>query len=232
MERTQYSDSRQSCPFHDNGRVTDAAEFVDAALQREASWERALQEKDRLASHLDFYGASVGAVRGAIRDASRRFRGMTHDEITALSSELWGVPVYERRLAAVVLLQTNVRLLTNTDLTRIEGFIRDAHLRALVDLLAVDVVGPMMDGLDARRRARADVTLDRWAADPDAWLRRAAVLAPIRALRAGGGDWAGFSRRVRAMRAVPLETDQAIVEEGISLVTGEMASKHPELPSP
>jgi hypothetical protein len=34
------------------------------------------------------------------------------------------------------------------------------------------------------------------------------------------------------MRAVPLETDQAIVEEGISLVTGEMASKHPELPSP
>ena len=52
----------------------------------------------------------------------RRYRDLVHDDITALSSELWAVPVFERRLAAIVLLQSRVTL-KNTDLTRIEGFV-------------------------------------------------------------------------------------------------------------
>ncbi len=63
------------------------------------------------AGPLGSYGASVGAVRGTVRDAGRKFKGLGHDDVHSLASELWGRPgpgrrpVYERRLAAVVLLQ-------------------------------------------------------------------------------------------------------------------------------
>ena len=106
---------------------------MDAALQREGSWLRAEEAQARLGERHQYYGASVGAVRGTVRDMLRRHRDLVHDDITALSSELWSVPVFERRLAAVVLLQSRVALLNNSDLTRIEGFIREARLGELVD---------------------------------------------------------------------------------------------------
>jgi hypothetical protein len=154
--------------------VSAAGEFVDAALQREGDGYRADDAKARLGSDLRFYGASVGAVRGTIRDARLRYRDQTHDEVTALSSELWAVPVFERRLAAVVLLQSNVSLLGNSDLTRIEGFLRDAALAALADPLTEDVIRPLLDHLSGVAQQRALTVVARWAHDENEWLRRAA----------------------------------------------------------
>ncbi len=156
--------------------MTEPADFIDAALRLEASWSSSVDDLARQAPELEFYGASVGAIRGTIRNAERRYPNLAHDEITALSSELWAPPVFERRLAAIVLLQSNARLLRNSDLTRIEGFVRTAGLAALADPLATDVIRPMVERLDAQGRAKADIVLDRWAADPDPWLRRAAAL--------------------------------------------------------
>ncbi|MGR0160039.1 DNA alkylation repair protein [Paenarthrobacter nitroguajacolicus] len=157
--------------------MSEAGEFVDYTLQMESTWEKAEEANERLGGSLKVYGASVGAVRGTVRDALKRYKNLDHDDITALSSELWAEPVFERRLAAVVLLQTKVRVLVNTDLTRIEGFIRQAGTRELVDPLAADVVKPLMARLDGLLKERAERVLERWAADPDPELRRAASLA-------------------------------------------------------
>jgi len=140
----------------------------------------------------------------------------------------------------VVLLQTHVKLLTNSDLTRLEGFIREARVRDLVDPLAVDVVGPLVDGLDVPGRVRADSVLDRWVREPDAWLRRAALLSPLLALRAGAGDWDRFVRHAGSVLDEPSaasnsdpdtdpDTDGAVVREAVSRVLAEMAKKRPEL---
>jgi hypothetical protein len=214
--------------------VNDAGEFVDAALQRESSWERAEAWEAQLGTSLSYYGASVGAVRGTIRDTGRRYPKLSHDEITALSSELWAVPVFERRLAAVVLLQSNLRLLDNSDLTRLEGFVRSARLPALVDPLAVDVIGPLIEGLDARRRVRADAVLDRWAEDDDVWLRRAVVLSPLRALRKGGGDWDRFARRAKILvkQSEDAGAEAEVVREAGALVLAEVSKTRPELQLP
>ncbi|GAA4064543.1 DNA alkylation repair protein [Agromyces indicus] len=155
---------------------TPAAEFIDRTLEAEGSDERAEEAARRIGAGLPFTGASVGAVRGTVRDALRRHRGMTHDEVTALASELWSEPVYERRLAAVVLLQSNVGLLRAGDLTRLEGFLRDARVDQLVDPLARDVVRALverMSGVDADRARRI---IDRWAEAEDPQLRRAAAM--------------------------------------------------------
>ena len=236
--------------------MSDAGEFIDLSLQREGSWRRADELQSRLEMEpggrgLRFYGTTVGAVRGTVRDAGRRYPGLSHDEVTALSSELWGselrdselrtAPVFERRLAAVVLLQANVKLLTNSDLTRLEGFIRDAKVRDLVDPLAVDVVGPLVGGLDILARVRADSVLDRWMREPDAWLRRAALLSPLLALRAGAGDWDRFVRHATAVPGEPrgpldddadaddADADGAAVRDAVSRVVAEMAKRRPEL---
>ncbi|HJW01325.1 MAG TPA: DNA alkylation repair protein [Arthrobacter sp.] len=160
----------------------DAAGFIDTTLQNEGSWYRADEVETRVGGALSSYGASVGAVRGTVRDAGRKFKDLGHDEVTALASLLWGQPgpgrrpVYERRLAAVVLLQTRVALLRHTDLTRLEGFIRSAHTGELVDPLVSDVVVPLLKVLDGNGRQRADVVITRWRRDPDACIRRAASL--------------------------------------------------------
>jgi hypothetical protein len=133
--------------------------------------------------------------------------------------------VFERRLAAVVLLQSRVSLLRNSDLTRIEGFVRDSRLRPLVDPLAVDVVGPLVESLDGAGRTRAEAALDRWTVEPDPWLRRAALLSPLRALRAGGGDWDAFARRARASG----DDAPAEAKHAVRYVLGELATSRPDL---
>ncbi|MEG9247899.1 DNA alkylation repair protein [Arthrobacter sp. Soc17.1.1.1] len=193
------------------------AGFIDESLQYESSWERAEDFERRYGDRLEYYGASMGAVRGTVRNAARRYPDLGHDDVTALASELWSRPVFERRLAAVVLLQSFVRLLRSSDLTRIEGFLRSAHLPELVDPLAVDVVGPLLLRLPGPEAARAQAVLHRWAAADDAWLRRAAVLAHLPAFRAGEGDDPSFRRTVRLVSGAQQGRVSA-VEEAVDLV--------------
>lgn len=211
--------------------MSEDAAFVAATLEREGDGYRADAERERLRSDLAFVGASVGAVRGTVRDLGRRRPGMTRDEAVALASELWRSRVYEQRLAAVVLLQAHVARLDNGDLTRIEGFVRDARLRALVDPLALDVIGPLVDGLAGSARARADAALDRWSGEQDVWLRRAALLSPSRPLRAGGGDWDAFLRRARVAGAAP-RGGHDVVREAVERIHAEVAAARPDLPLP
>ncbi|MGM9470777.1 DNA alkylation repair protein [Pseudarthrobacter sp. YS3] len=165
-----------------NQRVQDAAAFIDATLQNEGSWYRADNVESRVGAALSSYGASVGAIRGTVRDAGRKFRDLDHDEVTALASVLWGQPgpgrrpVFERRLAAVVLLQSRAVLLRHTDLTRVEGFIRTAHADDLVAPLIADVVLPLLAALKGRDRQRAETVIGRWSQDPDGRVSHAASL--------------------------------------------------------
>ena len=154
--------------------VTAAADFIDFALRAESAWYRAEADSERIGGGLVFYGASVGAIRGTVRDAALKFPGQGHDEVTALASELWHGAVFERRLAAIVLLQRNLDLLTVTDLTRLEGFVRSAGVSELVDPLVSDVIAPLIARLGEREKARAAVAIERWRAEKDEWLRRAA----------------------------------------------------------
>ncbi|WP_235507601.1 DNA alkylation repair protein [Agromyces sp. Root1464] len=144
---------------------TAAAAFIDRTLRAEGSDERATADAARIAGGLRFYGASVGAVRGAVRDARRRHPELSHDEVTALASELWAEPVYERRLAAVVLLQGQVPTLLVNDFTRLEQLLRSAGARELVDPLVADVVRPLLERLEGPDAARANRIVDRWASE-------------------------------------------------------------------
>jgi hypothetical protein len=158
----------------------EACARIDEALQYEASWQRAEQHRSRLGEGLDYYGSSVGAIRATLRDTLRRYAGLTHDDITALSSLLWEAAVYERRLAAVILLQANSSVLVVSDLTRLEGFLRSSLLEEVADVLTRDVILPLVASLNGRDRARADAVVARWGYGDEPVLNRAAAILNAR----------------------------------------------------
>ena len=142
--------------------------------------ERAEREKRYLKSDLDFLGATVWQIERAVKDelAGRR---LTHEDAVELASALWSTPIFERRMAAVMVLERSAKVLSIGDLGLMERLIRESGTWALVDNLSGDVVGPIVqadpDG--------ASPILDRWARDGNFWVRRASLLGELRPLRAG-----------------------------------------------
>ena len=64
--------------------------------------------------------------------------------------------------------------------------------------------------------------LDRWATDPDFWIRRSSLLAELRPLRAGG-DLAPFLRRADAM----LDEKEFFIRKAIGWVLREVGKRRP-----
>lgn len=171
-------------------------EALDGELRATGTPERAAGSKAYLKSDLEFYGNTVPELRAAVRALRRENPGLDRDDLLDVAGRLWARPVFERRLLAVLLLEANVRLLTADDVALLERWVRLGRMWALVDNISGDVAGPLLDRLG---EPLATTVLDAWAGDGDVWVRRSALLAHLRPLRAGGGDWDRFGRYADAM---------------------------------
>src|SRR5205085_385187 len=69
---------------------------------------------------------------------------LDRDGLLAVVDELWTGPVFDRRLAAAMLLDARADLLRPIDLALLERLIRASHTWALVDVLAGDVAGAVL----------------------------------------------------------------------------------------
>lgn len=199
------------------------AEMVDRELRARGTRDRAAKEKSYLKSEVDHYGVSVPDTRSVVR-AALRGAEFSHDEAIDLARQLWPVPsdspVHERRLAATMVLIDTQDHLGAGEADVIEGFLRDSRTWALVDPLAGDLVGPLNE-----RDSDFDPVLERWAVDEDFWIRRSALLAHLRPLRAGRGDFDRFTRFADEM----LEEKEFFVRKAIGWVLRDTAKKRPDL---
>jgi 3-methyladenine DNA glycosylase AlkD len=173
-----------------------------------------------LKSDLEFAGTGVPAIRALVADWCKARPSLPHDQVAEMVQALWDRPLYECRQAAVLLLERTTRLLDPSDMTLIEHLLRTSHTWALVDGLAVNVTGDL-----AARFAEVGPVLDRWAADEDFWLRRSALLALLRPLRAGRGEFERFSRYADPM----LGEQEFFVRKAIGWVLREIAKRRPAL---
>ena len=196
------------------------ADELQARLAAEATAKRAAQEKAYLKSSLEHLGATVPDTRKILAAFAKEHRPSTHDELWSLVDALWSKPVYERRSAAMMLLGRLPRLLDAADLPRLERLLREAKTWALVDEIAVHTVG----GLVAAHPSLAS-ELDRWSSDDDFWIRRSALLALLRPLREGGGDWPRFTRYADAM----LEETEFFIRKAIGWILRDVSKKRPAL---
>jgi 3-methyladenine DNA glycosylase AlkD len=201
----------------------DVAELlagIDAELRAMGSPERAAQEKAYLKSRLDHYGVSVPAVRAVARGVAKRRPPLEREELLALVEALWAGTVYEWRRAAVELLELGGDRLQPADTVLIERLLRESQTWALVDELAALVAGSLVE-----RHPELGVVLDRWAGDPDFWIRRSALLALLVPLRRGGGDFSRFSRYAETM----LEEREFFIRKAIGWVLRDTGRKRPDL---
>jgi 3-methyladenine DNA glycosylase AlkD len=201
----------------DAGRV--AAE-LERALRAAGDPARAAAERAYLKSEREFAGVTVPATRRLIRGLIRPGPPLSPRGVTALAEALWRRPLHECRLAATVVLADHVDRLAAADAPLIERLIRESGTWALVDVLAAAVMGPL-----AEREPALGAVLDRWAADQDFWVRRAALLALLGPLRQGGGDFARFSRYADAMLAEP----EFFIRKAIGWVLRDTGRRRPEL---
>jgi 3-methyladenine DNA glycosylase AlkD len=212
---------RQS-PLWDGVRVSSRAfaTDIDAELRVRAVSERAAHEKAYLKSDLEHYGTPVPAVRAVAKRFHGQHRGLDHDAVLALVRTLWDEPVHERRLVAVELLDVYGERLRAADMEVLERLLRESRTWALVDGLAVHVVGQLVE-----RDLDAASVLDRWAADEDFWIRRAALLADLLALRRGEGNFERFCRYADTM----LDEKEFFVRKAIGWVLRDTGRKRPTM---
>ena len=201
--------------------ISALADDIEARLRAAGQPDRAEGERRYLKSDLEHVGASVPAIRKVAADVHRARADMAHDELVALVEALWAVPVHERRMAAVELLGFGVGALSVGDAPLLERLVRTSRTWALVDPLAVKVIGVLAE----RQPAGWDPIVRRWASDDDVWVRRASLLAHLPGLRAGAGDFDRFGALAEAL----LDDREFFVRKAIGWVLRETGKQRPEL---
>jgi 3-methyladenine DNA glycosylase AlkD len=195
---------------------------VEAEIRRAGTRTRAEGARRYLKLDLVLVGADTAAVRRAVRLATRPMGEADRASLLAFVGELWGRGVFELRAAAVDALVARRELLQRGDVVLLERLIRDSGTWALVDTLAVHVAGPLVERFPGLRRV-----LDRWSHDRDFWVRRAAMLALLLALRRGAGEFERFSRYADRM----LEEKEFFIRKAIGWVLREVGKSRPGLVS-
>lgn len=80
------------------------ADDIESRLRAVGTAERAEGEKRYLKSDLEHLGATVWQVRRVVRSVADDQSVRSHSDLIGLARALWAKPVFERRLAAAMLL--------------------------------------------------------------------------------------------------------------------------------
>ena len=206
-------DYTRNVPVH----LPTAEAEIETAIRATGTPERAIQEKRYLKSDLTFLGATVWQTRAVVK-AFAKGHPLDRNTLVGLVETLWDAPIFELRMAAVQLLELHPKLLGAADLPLLERLVRQSRTWALVDGLAGNVVGGI-------RLADPSVkpVLDRWAGDPDFWIRRASLLAELKPLRAGA-ELEPFLARADRM----LDEREFFIRKAIGWVLREVSKKRPD----
>lgn len=145
---------------------------------------------------------------------------LSRDELFETIEGLWDSGVHEGAMAAVELLCARLGHLGPQDIFLIEQMIRESKTWALVDPLAVTVMGSLVE-----RYPYVTDTLDLWATDEDLWVRRSALLSLLVPLRRGEGDFERFGSYANDM----LSDTEFFIRKAIGWVLRETSKKRPEL---
>jgi 3-methyladenine DNA glycosylase AlkD len=191
---------------------------IDRSIRAVGTHERAVREKAYLKSDLQHCGATVWEIRRIARAAASAHPAITHDELIELVTLLWAQPVHDCRMAAIMLLQFRRNLLGPDDLDTVESMIRGSRTWAYVDSLAGDIAGNLVV-----RYPDALTRLDVWAADPNFWIRRSAMLALIDPLRRGASfdRFAGYADSM-------LDEKEFFIRKAIGWVLRETSKRRPD----
>jgi 3-methyladenine DNA glycosylase AlkD len=194
--------------------------FFTRHLRRAGSPARAIGEKAYLKSDLRFWGTSQETIRATVREYCDAHPDLTRSDLRTIAETLYATDVHELRAAGIGILEREREILVERDLPWLIAIVRKSKSWAYVDWIAPKVIGDVI-----ARDPRARKHLAVWSKDKNFWVRRAALLAEHDALRAGGGDFALWSRLAASM----LDEREFFIRKAIGWVLREVSKKRPEL---
>ena len=199
---------------------TTARAFFQTRFTEVGDPKRAKAGQAYLKSDLRFYGARVPEIRRASADFAKAHPDLTRAELRAIVTALYATDWHEYRSVSIALLGRYAALLGESDLPWLVGLVRSSDTWAHVDWLAADIIGGVVERHPASLRR-----LPVWAEDRSFWVRRTALLAQLRVLSRGAGDFDLFARLAAGM----LDEREFFIRKAIGWVLREVSKKRPEL---
>ena len=189
--------------------------FRAAGNPERASFEQKYHKTDKL-----FHGVSVGEIRKTAKDFKRAHKNLPKSELFGLTDKLWNLDYFDLRSLAIALHEVHLEGLDSSDLPRLEEMLRDSSGWGHIDWICVRLVDPLLERDPGLKRY-----LVKWAADPNYWMRRSALLGQLIQLRSGQGDFELFSKL-----AIPMLAEKEFfIRKAIGWVVREVSKKRPEL---
>jgi 3-methyladenine DNA glycosylase AlkD len=170
-------------------------------------------------SELRFHGVTAAQVR-ATAAAFCASDDLDVPSLRGVVDELFATDWFDLRSVGIALLERRWRVLSGADLPWLIDLARIGACWAHVDYLVTKIIDPVV--------AREPALLERsrrWAKDPDFWVRRVALLAQLRALRSGGGDFPLFAAIAEPM----LDEKEFFIQKAIGWVLREVSKKRASL---
>jgi 3-methyladenine DNA glycosylase AlkD len=199
--------------------AASAVRHFRASFRALGSPARAVSEKAYMKSELQFHGVSAPQLR-ALCVTFCKENELDAASLRAIVDALFATDWFDLRSMGIALLERKRALLVARDAPWLIGLVRASGCWAHVDFLATAVIDPLVAAnppLLARTRT--------WAKDRDFWVKRTALLAQLRALRGGGGDFALFTEIAAPM----LEEKEFFLRKAIGWVLREVSKKRPAL---
>jgi 3-methyladenine DNA glycosylase AlkD len=200
--------------------ASTARRFFESRYKKAGTARRAAGSKAYLKSDLRFYGTTMPDIRAGANDFAHEHPDLLRGDLRKIVDVLWSTDVFELRSAGIALLSKYSALLEEGDLPWLLGFVRLSKTWAHVDWLATDVIGGVVGESKTALRH-----LPVWARDDNFWVRRTALLAQLRPLSHGAGDFKLFARIAAPM----LGEREFFIRKAIGWVLREVSKKRPEL---
>ncbi len=201
-------------------------ESFQRILQAAGALERARAQKAYLKSELDFSGVTIPFLRSTAKSFRRTHQDLSRELLIDLVEALWQTRSHDLRSLGIALLELYVGSLEPEDMALVERLLRRSATWDHVDWLSTKVAAALVE-----RYPQVRDVLESWSQEPDHepragfWLRRAAMLSLLPALRAGRGDFELFASFASAMR----EEKEFFIRKAIGWVLRDTSKKRPQL---
>lgn len=150
--------------------------FVHKELQDLADPAKAPLMAAYMKTDMPFYGVQKPCRVAMHRAMRKQFRPHSQQAYRDGVLALWHLPHREEKYAAIEFATQHKAYIGIASLALYEQLIREGAWWDLVDAVATLLVGSVL----LKHREQARVVMEKWIADPDMWVRRAALLAHLK----------------------------------------------------
>jgi 3-methyladenine DNA glycosylase AlkD len=157
-------------------RMDDLTGFVAAELAERADADRAARMAAYMKTDMPFYGVQKKPLTEIYRETKRRFPIEDSETYRRAVLALWNRPHREEKYLAISIARYNTRFVTYDHIDLYRKLIVEGAWWDFVDDVAVNCVGVV----HLNERRRMEPVIEAWIDDDFMWLRRTALISPLK----------------------------------------------------